>query len=191
MTAADIKIYQDIPFDEYLKLPGYSYSGIKHDGKEFAPSRKMIIGTMVHQYLNEPHRFNGDIRIVKPIATAIIKTLGPLYKHLQYETSICCNFCHHGIIMKYRGRIDAGIRNRIVIDFKIGKDVESSKAFFGYDDQLSGYATAYNAPLALIVACNPEAREPVATVIPVTISHKFWEAQVLLKGESWEKSASA
>ncbi len=183
MTASNLTIHDPMDFSDYLQMPGYSYSGIKHEGREFVPTQKMITGTSVHQYLLEPHKFTGNIKIVKPIAAATIKTLGPLYKHLQYEMSISCILEHAGLKMPFKGRIDAMIPGRIVIDFKIGKNIQASKAFFGYDDQASGYAISTGAPVAFLIACNPEEKHPVAQVIPVNINHEFWNTQILLKGE--------
>lgn len=183
MLVTNFQIHKDLPFGEYQKLPGNSFSSIKHDGREFETTSKMILGTQVHQYLLEPHKFTGDIRIVKPMATALIRCLGALWQYLDYEISVTCNFEHEGFVFPYRGRIDAGIRRKIIIDFKIGENVRKSMEHFDYPTQLSGYAIAYEAPLALIIAMNPKKLQLPPDIIPVHISDEFWKNQILLKGE--------
>jgi hypothetical protein len=184
MTVTSLILHDNLSFADYTKLPGHSYSSIKADGREINPTPKMITGTMIHQYLLEPAKFTGDIKVVKPIATAIIKTLGPLYKHLRYEMSVSCSMAYNGFKMAYRGRVDAGIPKRIVIDFKFGEDIEKSKGFFGYDDQVSGYAMALEASVALLIGGNPYKRVPDIKVICVDIRSAFWEQQILLRGEA-------
>ncbi len=172
-------------FDEYLLIPGYSYSGIKNEGKVFTvASAKMQLGTKVHQYLLEPEHYDhSDVEIVKPLAMALKKAIGPLIEFLEPEAAYTADFCHLGFTMPWKGRIDLCIPGRIVVDIKItDMPIRKGIEYFGYDKQLSGYATGITAKAALILSAPPKNPTNV-TITNIPICTKWWEYQVLKKGE--------
>lgn len=181
MTFSDRKIH-DIPFEEYLALAGYSYSGIKNDGVDFTPTAKMQLGTDVHNYLLTPEVYQHEnIRIVKPLAIALKEKLGALHKFLLPERAVTCNFHSEGFTMPYKGRVDLGIPKRIIIDIKVTEmDIYKFVQYFGTGFQLSGYALGFEASLALIVSINPKTLKTKITNIPITSD--WWQNQVIQKG---------
>lgn len=175
---------KNIPFDDYLKIPGTSYSDIKNEGKEFkAPSQKMQLGTNVHNYLLTPQEYmQEDARIVKPIALALKNQLGDLLPYLWPELVVTCNFVQSGFNMLYRGRIDLGIPDRLVIDIKVTEmPIRKGIEYFGYDRQQSGYAIGIGAKVALIVAINPKTLR--IEIVNIPIKSDWWENQIIQKGE--------
>lgn len=171
------------PFEEYLTLPGKSYSDIKNDGKPFTgPTRKMSLGTKVHQYLLTPEEYNHeDKAIVKPLAIALKNKLGVLIQFLQAEQAIQADFVHEGLVLKYRGRIDLGIRGRLIVDIKVSEmPLQKAIDYFGYNYQLSGYALGYEARAALIIAIHPVTKAISMANIPVSAG--WWEMQVVKYG---------
>lgn len=172
------------PFDEYLELPGWSHSKIRNDGKPFKPpTRKMEIGTKVHNYLLEPHLYNhDDEEIVKPIAAKIRQTIGALWKYLQPELAVCAEFVYNGFILQYHGRGDLVIPKRLVIDIKITEQpISKGIQHFGYDNAISGYCAGFEAPVGLIVQGNPKTKEVFIYNVPLTFD--WWEEQIITKGE--------
>jgi hypothetical protein len=81
MKVFDIRIMEGVEFDEYLQLPGLSYSDIKSDGKRIDPTDKMRFGTLVDTYVFEPAKYNYEqYDLVRPVAQQIVTDLGPLIK---------------------------------------------------------------------------------------------------------------
>jgi hypothetical protein len=173
----------NIPFNEYLALPGYSYSGIKNQGAKFEPTAKMQLGTDVHNYLLTPEHYDHkNAAIVKPIALALKQAIGPLFKYLQAEVAITADMVSQGFTMAYKGRIDLIAPGRLVVDVKVTElDIAKAIQFFGYDKQLSGYAIPTKCPAALIVAVNPKTFKTQIANIP--IDSQWWEYQVIQNGE--------
>lgn len=180
----------NVPFDDYLLLPGWSHSKIKSLGKEFkTPTRRMNLGTLVHQYILEPEKYDHSHQeLVKPLAVAIKSRVGSLAKYVTPEIVVTCDMCYNGFVLKYQGRIDWLIIDKMVLDIKVS-DMPLSKSipYFDYDNAMSGYALASNANLALIIRISPKSIEknpdaPLIEVASVPIRSEWWMNQVVSKG---------
>lgn len=178
MICCNQKIH-DISFEEYLKLPGYSYSGIKNEGAEKFTSVKMQLGTDVHNYLLTPELYEHTSKEVKQIALALKQRIGPLFKYLKPEVAITANFVAQGFTMPYKGRIDLCIPQKLIIDVKVTEKLNID--YFGYDKQLSGYAIATGAKAAIIVSVHPKTFKTQITNIPIDAA--WWEYQVIQRGD--------
>ncbi|TAN17211.1 MAG: hypothetical protein EPN37_07090 [Chitinophagaceae bacterium] len=192
MMVRNVQLLKGVPFDDYLKLPGWSYSGIK--GTKIEPTPKMGIGTAVHNYLLTPNEFNHDNSLVPALAIELKKILGPLLPFCTPELAVICDLIHEDMIMPYKGRIDLAVvfekignPLNLVIDIKITElDTRKGIDFFGYDKQLNGYSLAIGAARRVIVSVNPNklAKRQVATqVIPIARDIRFWEQAVLKLGK--------
>lgn len=193
MMVRNIQLMPNVPFDDYLKLPGWSYSGIK--GAKIEPTPKMGLGTAVHNYLLTPNEFNHDNSLVPSLAIELKKILGPLLPFCTPELAVICELIHEDMVMLYKGRIDLAVvfENEIgnplnlVIDIKITElDTRKGIDHFGYDKQLNGYSLAIGAARRVIVSVNPKklAKHQIATqVIPIARDVKFWEQAVLKLGK--------
>lgn len=185
MIVQNQKTILTCPFEDYLKIEAWSYSGIKLNGvNKFEPSVKMKLGTHVHNYLLTPGDYKyDDIDLVKPIATRLKNTIGEkLLQYTQPELVVTADFKHEGFKLKYKGRLDLPIPNCVVIDIKITEmDIRKGVEFFGYHNQLSGYAAAINAKQAFIVAIHP--KKLTTQIYQVPIDFSWWEKQIKQKGE--------
>lgn len=180
MQVQNLKLLKTYPFEDYLKLPGYSYSGLRNEGKSFGPpTAKMQLGTHVHNYLMTPREYEfDDLHIVKPLAAALKAKLGPLLKYMEPELAVTADFVHEGFSMPYKGRIDLPIVNRIVVDVKVSEmPIQKGIEFFGYDFQLTGYAVAIGAPVALILSVHP-AKPNDVKVTNIPIRKEWWQYQI-------------
>lgn len=169
-------------FEEYLQIPAHSHSGLKNDGAVIQSTPKMQLGTDVHNYLLTPELYkHTNSKLVRPIAMAIKAALGPLYKKMLPEQVVTADFEHERFVLAYKGRIDLFIPRHLVIDIKVTEaNVAQTTQYFGYHNQLSGYAIATNVPRALIISINPKSLQTKTNTIP--IHTKWWEQQIIKNG---------
>ena len=180
MTVSNIKYYRDLPFEDYLKLPGTSYSGIK--GFSGDPTKGMQLGTRVHNFLNEPDKYDWkDTEIVKPIAQALRMYLGEAYHAMEKEVGFTADFIHNGMRLPYRGRADMIKVGKVLVDLKVlSGSLNSAIERFGYADQMAGYLYGTCTPLAIIIAYNKSSKKvEVKTLRPAAA---FWEYQTARLG---------
>ena len=181
MIIRNLQYHDDLTLEEYLQLPGISYSSIK--GFEGVPTEGMRLGTRVHQYLNEPDQYDWvDADKVLPIAKSLQSYLGEAYHFLEKETSFTCDFIHNGITMPYKGRIDMMKAGRLVVDIKVlSGSLAGAIERFGYNYQVSGYCLATGATLGILVAWNKiKERVEVKAIRP---DASFWEYQIVRLGQ--------
>jgi hypothetical protein len=175
------------PFEDYLQIPAWSYSGIKLNGVDkFEPTEKMKLGTKVHNYLLTPDEYKYDnIETVKPVAIALRKKIPErLWPYLEKEQAVTADFEHEGFCLKYKGRLDLSIQKILVIDIKItSMPIEKVIAYFRYDIQQTGYALGIEAKTALIVSVHPTKLTTQIFNIPIEPCIAWWEKQVKQKGE--------
>jgi len=183
MQVKNVQYHRNMPFDEYLKLPGYSYSGIKNAGLPLITlTNKMRIGTAVHNYLFEPEKYDyKDFRLIKELAYQVKLTLGDALIGLESEVGVTAEFYHEDFVMPYKGRVDLLRVDRVVIDLKVSeKPLSKTIPFFGYDRQLSGYSLATSARVQMILRICPVTAKTELKLIP--ISSEWWEKRVLKYG---------
>lgn len=185
MIVQNRQILHDVPFEQYLLLPGWSHSKIKSDGRTWAPpTDKMLLGTAVHQYLLEPEKYNHtNIVIVKPAAIALKNVVGVLWEYAETELVVTADFIHNGFLLNYVGRVDLGVKKKLLIDFKVSEvPLAVSIKRFGYDDQLNGYGEAYDVPHRFIIRINPKRPSDKPEIHKVPLDLKFWEYHIASKG---------
>lgn len=187
MIIRNLKYYHDLPFSDYLALPGKSYSGIK--GFQGTPNAGMSLGTLVHNYILEPNAYSWeDAGMVKKIAEALRKYLGAALTVLDKEIAFTCDMEYNGMLLRYKGRADLIRAGRIVVDLKIlGGGLQPAIDRFGYNNQLSGYCLATDSPMALIIAYNKQ-RSIVETKIIKPVED-FWNYQIVSFGEPIKTAA--
>lgn len=187
MIVKERRILRTYPFDKYLRLPGWSHSLIRNNGKDFTkPTNKMTLGSYVHQYLMEPENYPHDNRrMVRAIALKLQEFLGDLLHYLEPELAVTCIFEYEDFYLRYKGRIDLGIVGRIVIDIKVSKQpLKKGIEFFHYDTQLVGYARSIDAKVALIIRIDPDTLVIETYLVPLD-SHGdyWWHEQIKQKGD--------
>ncbi len=181
----NLVVYRNLPFEDYLALPGWSYSGIKNEGQpNKVPTEVMGLGTDVHNYRLEPSKYqHANTAIVKPIVQSIDVALGSLSRFLEPEIAVTADFVHIGRRMKYKGRLDLSIIGRLVIDLKVSKikDPFAAIRYFGYDKQLNGYALAIGARTILMLSINPKSPKETK-IVNIPVETEWWQDQVIKRG---------
>lgn len=183
MKIRNLQVFKGLPFEDYKALPGLSHSAIKSDGAVFTATPAMQLGTKVHNYLLEPHKYDhSDIETVRPLAVALKKRVGDvLMQRMEPELSVTCEMHHNGMKLQYKGRLDMSAMNVLVVDFKVTKmPIHKGVEHFGYDNQQSGYALATGARAAIIMAINPTTK--AIQVFNVPIRTDWWEYQIVKHG---------
>lgn len=184
MEVTNRQILTTCPFDEYLRLPGWSYSGIRGEGvTRSAPSQKMQLGTAVGNYLATPELYNHDNPLVKPAAMAIKNVLGEsLLRHLKPELAVTADFTFAGLKMAYKGRLDFSIPNRLVVELKVSQlaNIRDAIRYFGYNLQVNGYQAAIGAKTAVLISIHPGTLK--TTVIQIPYEEEWWHIEIKKRG---------
>ncbi len=182
MQIHNLMTYENMPFEEYLSLPGFSYSGIKNAGVKIATTEKMRFGSLVDAYTFEPNMYSGEkFKLVRPVSQAVKEKLGPLLHQGKRQLVVTCVMVHRGLGMLYKGRVDL-YAGKIVVDMKVS-DLDLLKAinFFGYNNQVNGYALALGAQVSVIVSVHPKTYKVSTMAVPT--KSEWWEEKVLQYGQ--------
>ena len=142
----------------------------------------MSLGTKVHNYILEPHKYEygEDHKMVAEISQELLKIIDITL--FEKELSVTADFEHQGFVLPFKGRIDLGLRNKIVIDFKILQgSLSNAVNYFGYDKQLSGYCYAIGADNAVIISYNKSKKK--TEIKSITPNPLFWEQEILKRGK--------
>lgn len=180
MKVTNTIYYENQKFEDYLEMPGTSFSSTKE--VVITPTEGMKLGTRVHNYLNEPKEYDWhDAERVIPIATALRATIGDAFFHLKKEVGFTSNFTHNGMTLKYKGRADMLYVGKVVIDIKVlAGSIDTAIVRYGYDKQISGYCLATGANFGLIISWNKMSKKVEKKMI--LPSDAFWKYQCAHRG---------
>jgi len=181
MEIFDVRILEGVPFDEYLKLPGLSFSGTKGT-LPVNVTERMQLGTRVHAYLLEPSKYDGQhYKLVRAIAQKVNSQIGALIKIGKSELTVLCTMVHRGYYLYYKGRVDL-FAGGMIIDLKVSElEIVAAINHFGYNHQLNGYAIALKARASVLFSINPNTLKVQTAPIPNSSTH--WERVVLQYGK--------
>lgn len=183
ITVQNRRLFENLPFEEYLQLPGTSHSDIKSNGTKITVTKKMLLGTRVHNYLLTPDAYDyDDIGIVRPVAMKLKEKLGPLLQYAKPEVSGNAYFVYGQWRLLVRFRCDLLITPQLQVDIKVS-DVPLAVSIpkFGYDDQQNGYQIGFGVKRSLIVRISPKTKDIETYMVP--FSEQFWKMSIMEKGE--------
>lgn len=156
------EILKDIPFDQYLNLPGYSYSFLKREVNGTLPAfhstDKVRIGSIVDDLLTNPEGADVDTELY-PIGKKIANFLKDFIGENALETlgrqlSIKGEIENEGLVMPVKGRLDLFGLGR-VIDLKVTDvreaDLNSLTFYMGYDKQMYNYCNLSGVDQATLI----------------------------------------
>jgi hypothetical protein len=176
-----------MPFDEYLKLPGYSFSFLKRErsgfAEDMAPTAKIEVGKLVDAILCEPATVRMDhplYPIAKAIAFILQQQFGPLLARMRKQTSYTCLFTANGWSMPFRGRPDFELPVRAIVDLKITseKKILPLIEYMQYWDQQYGYAKAAGVPKRYILIYSRPNKEAILLAQPMTDHNDWWAERI-------------
>lgn len=171
------QIVHNIAFDEYLKLPGQSYSGLKGS---FNPTPAMALGTKVHNHVLDGEKATDEA--VYEIGKVLMAEFGSILQLSKKEISYTCDMHYDDMMLPYKGRVDIKILDTIV-DLKIlSQPIKGSIKMFGYDKQITGYMLGSGATQGFIIAYNKVSKK--CEVEKITPDYNFWENIIRKHGKT-------
>lgn len=189
ITYKDIKCYEGISFEDYLKLEGYSHSFLKSNAngvkKYFEASDKVRLGSLVDNILTEPQKadMSSDLYpAAKAIAYQIKQLFGDLVSTAVKQLSYTATLELAGMQMKTTGRLDLLIPKFAVVDLKITseKNVDTLIEYMGYNNQLWHYSRLAQVKRAfLLFYCIPFKKVIVRAVDVTNEENGFWINKVI------------
>lgn len=182
MQVSNTQYFFNLPFEDYLLMPGISFSGLKDE--KIIPTEGMKLGTRCHNYLFEPATYDWQqVEIVKNVSAAIRKYIGGAFKYLLKEVSFTAEFTHNGLTMLFKGRADMLVPGKIVLDLKIlAGSLKQAIERFNYGAQVSGYCLATGSAVGIIIAWNKQKKHVEVAVI--TPEKGFWEYHIIQRGHA-------
>lgn len=194
----NIKVYKDVPFDDYLKIEGKSHSSLKSLdqyglSKIFVETDKVRIGKLVDAILTDPA--SVDMRsplyaTAKVIAAHIRNVFGSMIDHFQMQLSYTADLEHNGLVMPAKFRLDWLLPGHAVIDLKVTqeRDVSALIEYMGYKNQLWGYARVAEVPERYILAQRtkkisetkviPVGEPQLIKLEPLSQHNDFWASKI-------------
>lgn len=154
LTYTNIIRHDNIPFEDYLKLKGFSNSFLKYQRNGIVPPKEitdnMKVGSLVDNILTEPGKANMSdpfYPYCKKIAFNIKERFGDLINVFEKQVSFTAEISYENFIMPTTGRLDFGLPKIAVIDLKVTKSsikqVPALIDFMGYKNQLWNYCKMY------------------------------------------------
>lgn len=162
ITYTDIKRFDNLPFDDYIKLSGYSHSFLKSNVNGvkayFNVTDNVRMGSLVDSILTEPNRvdFSDQLYPAAKLAAYKINDLfGDVFNESEKQISYTANISFNGLEMETTGRLDFLIPGFAVIDLKVtgAKDINGLIDFMGYGNQLWHYSNLAGVDNAYLLIC--------------------------------------
>ena len=189
ITYTDIVRYDNISFDDYLKLPGYSHSFLKSNingaKKYFNVTDNVRIGAMVDAILTEPAKADMTSEIYpfcKEIAYQLIQMFGDALNACSKQASYTATMGIEQLKMKVTGRLDLLLEGFAVIDLKITKEKEIDPLvqFMGYENQLWHYSKMANVPNAYLMFYSIPLKKVIVKKVDVSgYYNEFWMSKII------------
>ena len=187
----------DMPFQEYLKLEGYSHSFLKYQKNGIVEPKEvtanMQIGTLVDGILCEPETVNMQHELYAPakaIAYELQKKHGNLIKAFKKQVSYTATMQYNGFQLPVKGRLDFMLEKFAVIDLKVtwSKNAKGLINYMGYNNQLYGYCNMAGLSKGYILIYSVPTKEVNLIEIPVSGSNQFWENAIMSFGTTIQTS---
>jgi hypothetical protein len=202
ITFTNTQRYNNLPFEEYLQLPGFSHSWLKNEfngvQKVFNSTDKVKIGKIVDLIISgdTPNISDPLYPIGKNIAYDLDKQYGSMIKLFDKQAAFTSDMCFNGFKMTGKFLLDFLFKNIAVIDLKVTHEKLTSRKklqelilHMGYHNQLfgycgvtgvnDGYIMAYSVPLKQTII------ESMKNLFPNWWhpSNIFWEDKIVQHGK--------
>jgi len=139
----NIRRFDNVPFEEYLKFPQYSHSFLKHEKngvvEAFVKKDNMQLGSLVDDILTD-----GNVNMAHPLypyardmAHKIRTTFGDIIKCFHKQVSYTAEMEYNNFVMPVKGRLDFLLPKHAVIDLKLtqSKQLRNLISYMGYGNQ--------------------------------------------------------
>lgn len=188
--------HDNIPFEDYLKLPGYSTSFLKREVNgvlpDFVSSDKVRVGSLVDSILTSPKDADMSSPLYKEAKAIAFQLrevfgdmLGNMVPQVSYTGSASLQTEGGVFTMPIKGRLDLLLPKLAVIDLKVtyATNIPALIDFMKYEKQmwlycnLSGVKKAY-----LLIYCVPK-KTCTCHYVSCEGDSEWWEERVLRFGK--------
>jgi hypothetical protein len=200
ITYSNIVRHDNLPFQDYLKLEGYSFSFLKREINGINPhleiTNNIRLGSMVDAILTEPEKVDYSDPIYKPakeIAALIRSKYSSLLFAFQKQVSFTAIANFGGFEMPVTGRLDYLLIDHAVIDLKVtmSKDIHALIQFMKYDNQLWNYCKMAKVDKAyLMIHSVPLKKTELIALNCADNMNEFWADKILKFGKAKESIAA-
>lgn len=192
ITYTNIKRYDNLSFEDYLNLDGYSHSFLRHEtngvAHQIEVTEKMKLGSLVDAILTEPHTVNmADpmYNSARNIAFAIKSNYAHILPQFQKQVSYTAEIEYKGFRMLVKGRLDYVIPKVALLDAKVtsAPNFEALITYMGYDNQMWHYARLAEAKSAYLMPYSVPKK--TTKIIKIDVSapvNEFWAEKILKFG---------
>lgn len=193
ISFTNIQRYDNLPFEDYLKLPGMSHSYLKSEyfGEvdTIAETAKIRIGKMVDAFLTEPASVDyadPNIEIAERIAAAIRVRFGHVLDRMQKQISYTADVSYMNHTAACKFRLDFLLPGILVLDLKVThepmRSVPALVDFMGYRNQLWGYAKASQVDKGYLLVYSVPSKRLEIFNVPILSTNDFWRDKILKFG---------
>ena len=191
ITYTQTQRHENIPFEQYLKLGGYSHSFLKGQKNGISPyfnvTDKVRLGSLVDALLTQDDRFDFSDKQANDamkISRQIKDTFGGMIALFKPQISYTSTITDGTFSLPVTGRLDWELPKQCVIDLKV-TGAKSDKEFaayiehMGYKNQLWHYAKMAGLKRAYILPYSSVARKCLSIVnVEVGDRNEFWESKL-------------
>lgn len=180
----DIVRYDNLSFEDYLKLQGYSHSFLKANiqgvRKFIDVTDNMRVGSMVDAILTEPAKADMTSELYphcKVIAFELKKMFGDVMLACKKQISYTATASFNGLSIPTTGRLDFLLEGVAVIDLKItqSKDVDALIKYMGYENQVWHYSKMAKVSKAYLIMYSVPLKKVIVKFIDTSSDiNGFW-----------------
>jgi hypothetical protein len=185
----DIVRYDNLSFEDYLKLNGHSHSFLKANiqgvRKFIDVTDNMRVGSMVDAILTEPAKADMSSELYphcKAIAFELKKMFGDVMMACKKQISYTANATFNGLSIPTTGRLDFLLENAAVIDLKItqSKDVDALIKYMGYENQVWHYSKMAKVSKAYLIMYSVPLKKVIVKFIDASSDmNEFWVNKII------------
>jgi hypothetical protein len=190
---SNIQRYDNLPFEDYLKLPGFSHSFLKRERSGVAEDLKMTdnirVGSLVDSILTEPRKadmYSPLYPYAREIAAVIKNRFGSFIDKFQKQVSFTTDVSFGDFTMPVKGRLDFLVAAMAVVDLKVtmSRDLRSLIEFMGYKNQMFNYCKMPKVDTAyLMIYSVPLKKTEIIKVDCQGNRNAFWEEKIIKFGK--------
>lgn len=198
ITYSNIQRIDNLPFEEYLQLPGYSHSFLKREingiTEELRITDNIIIGKLVDNILTEPAKADMSSSlypVAKLIAAEVTKHFGTMINSFQKQISYTAEVEFKGFTMPTTGRLDFLLPGHAVIDLKITKmkDINALIDFMGYKNQLWHYCKMAGVSKGYLMFYSIPLKQTFVRYVDCSFgTNEFWAEKIIKFGKVQEQA---
>lgn len=195
ITFSNQILHENLPSEEYFKLPGFSHSFVKYQQNGIVPYKeltdKMRLGSMVDHILTEPNLIDWHdpfFQRARKIAIELQENYKSVVGSFKSQQSYSGTMFYQGFELNVCGRLDWELPRYAVVDLKCtsaktDKEFRALIGHMGYKNQLFNYAGLAQVPKAYILPYSITANRCLS-IVEVTVggNNIFWQDAILKFG---------